>query len=183
MDESTEGVTLYAAFVLDIVAMYDGLGSVAQPLREMAAGLDPNAPRDLIPMALYHRVCTWVEQVFGEAGIRDAGKRIGERSYKTILERTGKASLKPNEILRELQRSARISIQDTSGRGWDILADGPQRVVMRRTQTFNCLLQEGLLLAILEKTGVQRPKVAQINCTRGGDEFCDYAISWSGDKR
>jgi len=183
MDESTEGVTLYAAFVLDVVSMYSGLFAIAQPLRNMTATLDPNQPRALVPIALYNQTCAWVEETFGEAGIRDAGKRIGERSYRSILDRTGKASLKPSEVLRELQRSARISIQDTSGRGWEILAEAPRRIVMRRTQTFNCLLQEGLLLALVEKTGAERAKVAQINCTRSGDEFCDYAISWAAEKR
>lgn len=183
MNESTDGVTLYAGFVLDIVGLYDGLGSVADPVREMALGLDPRRPRDVIPIALYNRACEWVESTFGEAGARDAGKRIGERSYKAILERTGKAALKPNEVLRELQRSARISIQDTSGRGWEILADGPRRVVLRRTQTFHCLVQEGLLLSLVDRSGAERAKVAQINCTRNGDEFCDYAVSWSGENR
>lgn len=183
MDESTDGVTLYAAFVLDILAMYEGLGSISNPLRKLAAGLDPKQPRTLIPITQYNQACAWVESTFGETGIRDAGKRIGERSYRAILDRTGRSNMKPQEILRELQRSARISIQDTAGRGWEILAEEPRRVVLRRTQTFHCLLQEGLLLALLEKTGVERPRVTQTTCTRRGDEFCDYAITWTSEKR
>ncbi len=179
MDESTDGVTLYAAFVLDLVAMYAGLSGVAAPLQQMAAGLDPNQPRALVPIALYNRTCAWIEQTFGEAGIRDAGKRIGERSYRNILDRTGKPKLTPLEILRELQRSARISIQDTSGRGWEFLSEAKGRVVMRRTQTFHCLLQETLLLALVDKTGVERARVTQNTCTRRGDEFCDYVITWN----
>ena len=59
-----------------------------------------------------------------------------------------------------------------------IAAWNEQRAVMRRTQTFNCILQEGLLLSFVERTGVLLPKVEHKRCTRKGAEFCEYEVTW-----
>lgn len=55
---------------------------------------------------------------------------------------------------------------------------GEERLVMRRTQTFNCLLQEGLLLSLVERTGVLTAQVVHRSCTRKGAEFCEYEMAW-----
>lgn len=49
---------------------------------------------------------------------------------------------------------------------------------MRRTQTFNCRLQKGLLTSLLERTGVERAEVRQVSCTRQGADYCDFRCSF-----
>lgn len=42
-----------------------------------------------------------------------------------------------------------------------------------RPRTFNCILQEGLLLSLVERTAVLMPSVSHSACTRRGDPFCE----------
>ena len=69
-------------------------------------------------------------------------------------------------------------IQDPLGRGWEILEEGPRRIVMRRTQSFNCILQEGLLQSLIQRCDVTLVSVRHVNCVRDGAEFCDFEITW-----
>ncbi|MFQ5528514.1 MAG: hypothetical protein ACE5GX_19950 [Thermoanaerobaculia bacterium] len=47
-----------------------------------------------------------------------------------------------------------------------------------KTWSFNYFLQDGLLLSLVQRTGVSVPVVDQISCTRRGDEFCEYRVRW-----
>jgi hypothetical protein len=69
-------------------------------------------------------------------------------------------------------------IRDPKGRGWEIVSHSPKTITMRRTQTFNCIMQEGLLLSLIERTKVESPDVEHFKCTRKGDAFCEYRLSW-----
>ncbi|MCC6874792.1 MAG: hypothetical protein IT378_10845 [Sandaracinaceae bacterium] len=184
MDESTEGVTLYAGFVFDVVNEYRSMGRACAPLFEMVQHLDPNDPTRQVPMQLYNDVCAWVERSFGRANIRDAGRAIGKRAFdQMVKDGVIKAGITPPEILEQLKRVASIMIQDPKGRGWEILESADRRVVMRRTQTFNCPLQEGLLVSLVERAGATLPRVAHSKCARQGAEFCDYEVTWTGRAR
>ncbi len=180
MNNSTQGVTLYAGFVFDLLDCFrDESSTFAAPLFEMAAGLDPAEPTALVPIQLYNDMCTWIEETLGSASVRRAGIAIGNRAYdQMIKDELLAANATPIEMMAELRRVASFMIQDPLERGWEILESRPGRVVMRRTQTFNCQLQDGLLLSLAKRTKVISALVDHFHCTRHGDEFCDYAVTW-----
>lgn len=180
MDNSTDGVTLYAGFIFDVLGLYEGSrGTFAGPLFEMAKDLDPGEPTAMVPIQQYNDVCDWLENKLGPANLRKAGAAIGERAYEQILADGAVGSdPTPVEMLEQLKRVASLMIQDPKGRGWEILDAQDKSIRMRRTQTFNCFLQEGLIHALVQKTGVTLPKVEHASCTRRGDEFCEYVVKW-----
>ncbi len=185
MDDSTTGVTLISGFIFDVLNEYRSLEhSVCQPLFAMADDYDPKTPMRPAPMALYNDVCTWVEGRLGPASLRRAGRAIGKRVSAEVV-KSGVIGLTPtpSAMLNELKRVASLLIKDPRGRGWEILEDQDTRILMRRTQTFNCILQEGLLLSLVEKTGVRMPQVEHKACTRKGAAFCEYEVRWHGGGR
>ncbi len=183
MDESTEGVTLMTGFVFDVLAEYQNVQKLCAPAFELAAGLDPSHLDAWCPMQLYNDVCSWIEANVGSSSIRRAGAAIGGRIHARAVASHQAATSDPLAMMEGLQQAAANMIRDPQGRGWEIRSHEPKRVEVRRTQTFNCLLQEGLLLALVERTGVLMPSVRQIRCTRQNDDYCDYEIRWLRDAR
>ncbi len=178
MDNSTEEVTLAAAFISDVLSLYDGKSDQAA-LKQMAAGYDLSDPMNQVPMQVYNDMCNWVEQEIGAANTRRIGKKIGETAY------IGMASQKmlsddpcPAEVMQALAKVASIMIQDPKGRGWEILENGEKHIVMRRTQTFNSTLQLGLLEGLVRKTKVFSPRVSYVKMVEKGDEFDEYKVTW-----
>jgi hypothetical protein len=174
-----EGVTLYTAFIFDVLEQYEGMDTTCAPLFAMAQGLDKKNPAAPASMKLYNDVCTWIETHLGPKNIRRSGRAIGARAYdQMIKDKSLGPNPTPQAILHELKRVASLMIQDPKGRGWEILEMAQERALMRRTLNFNCFLQEGLLLSLVERTGVLNPQVVHRRCTRKGAEFCDYEIAW-----
>lgn len=183
MNESTEGVTLHTGFIFDLLSCYEASRETfAAELFEMAEGLDPSRPEEPAAMALYNQMCAWIESELGAANLRRAGQAIGRRVWQgaeaagAVGETTG-----PEEILAILKAAADAMIHDPEGRGWDILSSEPGRVVLRRTQTFNCILQEGLLESLAKATGAHLVRVTHRPCTCDGAEFCEYRVTWIPD--
>lgn len=179
MNDSTEGVTLYAGFIHDVLSEYDGMRRLCAPAFGLAAHLDPARPTAEVPIQLYNDICDWIEANLGGASIRGAGRAIGRRVY-TEMSRQGVITVDsgPVAILEALVQAASMMIQDPQGRGWEILERAPRFCRMRRTQTFNCMLQEGLLASLVQRGPVLRAGVEHERCTRTGHEFCEYRISW-----
>ena len=179
MNPSTKDVTLYSGFIFDVLSEYRAMERVCRPAFEMARHLDPNDPLHLAPISTYNAICDWIEKNVGVASIRDAGRAIGARVYARMVKDAKLGSAPPpSAILHELRRVASVMIQDPLHRGWEIVEDLPRRIVIRRTQTFNCMLQEGLLLALVEKTSVLMPAARHLRCTRAGAPYCDYEVTW-----
>lgn len=89
---------------------------------------------------------------------------------------TSKSS--PHEILKGLQKVASESIQDPLGRGWEIVALEDKRAVLRRTQTFHSVLQEGLLKELVKKGGQLTVTIRYLKSIAQGDEFDEYEVRW-----
>jgi predicted hydrocarbon binding protein len=83
------------------------------------------------------------------------------------------------EVLRALENTSRTIVSDAEGHGWDLIRHDPQTAVVRNTQETNCMLGEGLLLSLLDKTGARGVQVRQASCARHGGDHCDYEISWA----
>lgn len=181
MNNSTEGVTLYAGFIADLLLNYHGKEhTIARGLFELAKNTDVSNPTATVPMQLYNDMCDWIETNFGPANLRKAGEAIGKRAYNQMVQGKNIApNSSPHEILHALKAVADLMIQDPLGRGWTIVEEGEKRIVMRRTQTFHPVLQEGLLKSLaLQSSEVQYVKVAYLTSVRQGDEFDDYEITW-----
>jgi hypothetical protein len=178
MDNGTDGVTLLTGFVFDVLQEYRAMKKTCQPVFDMAKGLDPNRQDEWCNMSIYNDVCTWIEQHIGESSIRKAGIAIGNRAYDNIVKTQGMTSPTPLAMMESLRWAAANMIRDPKGRGWEIVSNTPKTITMRRTQTFNCIMQEGLLLSLVERTKVESPDVEHVKCTRRGDEFCEYRLNW-----
>ena len=102
-------------------------------------------------MQTYNDICNWIENRIGPQSVRDAGAAIGSRVYDHLIAQ-GVVGLKPNpqQIMEGLKYAADVMIRDPKKRGWELHSVGAERLIMRRTQSFNCLLQEGLLGSLLK---------------------------------
>jgi predicted hydrocarbon binding protein len=180
MNESTEGVVLQAGFIFDLLASYDtSRETFSAPLFEMAVDLDPNQPTAMVPISLYNEMCTWIENNLGSSNLRRAGELIGKRAYEQMVSNPSMSSTPgPLEMMKQLAQVASDMIQDPLGRGWEILEEGPDNIVMRRTQSFNCILQEGLLQSLIQRCEVTLVSVRHLTCVRDGAEFCDFGVTW-----
>lgn len=176
MDHSTHDVTLLSGFLFDVAREYRGR-PIFQQIEGMLAGLDPHKPDAWVPISAYNRLCEWVEQRVGSTSIQRAGEAIVARAAPHMHGWRGER-LEPGDLLREAERLSHVLIRDPKGRGWQLLEERPCEAVVRRTQTFNCTLQEGVLRALLERAGLVSVLIEHARCTRRGDPFCDYRLSW-----
>jgi hypothetical protein len=180
MNESTDGVVLQAGFIFDLLASYDvSRENFSAPLFEMATDLDPNQPSAMVPISLYNKMCTWIETNLGSSNLRRAGELVGNRAYEQMVsEPSMESTPAPLEMMKQLVQVASNMIQDPLGRGWEILEEAPGRIVMRRTQSFNCVLQEGLLQSLTQRCDVTLVSVRHVTCVREGGQFCDFEVTW-----
>ncbi|TAG46028.1 MAG: hypothetical protein EAZ31_00905 [Cytophagia bacterium] len=179
MNNSTDGVTLYAAFIQDVLKNYQDIGDDYQELLNFTKGYDISQPFNKIPMKVYNDMCSWIEENLGKFNLIRVGRNIGETAYQSMLENKLFASdATPHEIMKGLVVVASQMIQDTSGRGWVIVDYGNNYLIMQRTQTFNSILQLGLLDGLIRKTGASGIKVEYVKEVANGDEYDEYKISW-----
>ena len=170
-------------FVFDVLAGYQNVRRLCGPAFELAEGLDPSRLDAWCPMQLYNDVCSWIEVNVGASSIRRAGAAIGGRIHARAVASRQPATNDPVAMMEAVHWAAANMIRDPLDAAWTSGHVEPKRIEIRRTQTFNCLLQEGLLLALVERTGVLMPSVRQIRCTRQNDEYCDHEIRWLRDAR
>jgi len=181
MNNSTEGVTLHAGFISDLLLNYKGREkTIAAGLFELAKDIDLSNPTLKVPMKLYNDMCDWIERELGPANLRKAGEAIGARAFTLMVQAKNiSPDSAPQEILQALKEVAGFVIQDPLGRGWTILEMTEERAVIRRTQTFNSVLQEGLLKALaLQSTKVRYAKVGYLKSVHQGDRFDEYEVIW-----
>jgi len=179
MDQSTENVTLAAAFVLDILNMYKDKPEYYAHLSKMTEGMNLTNPMNQVSMEVYNNMCHWIESQIGQANTRILGRKIGNTAFQAMVSNkliTEKAT--PLQAMQGLATVAGAMIKDPKKRGWEIVESGPKHIIMRRTQTFNSTLQFGLLDEIVRKTGVLSPKVEYAKSVLRGDEFDEYKITW-----
>lgn len=178
MDNSTENVTLIAAFVTDVINLYDGK-SDQEILKKMAKDLELKDPMKHVSMQVYNDMCNWIEREVGKANARLLGRKIGETAYQSMVGfKMVDENSTPIDMMKALQQVALNVIKDPKKRGWDILSEGPKEIVMRRTQTFNGTLQLGLLDTLVRKTKVLSPSVDMIKEVASGAEYDEYKITW-----
>lgn len=179
MNNSTDGVTLYAAFIQDVLKNYQDAGDDYQELVNFTKEYDISKPSNKIPIKVYNDMCSWVEEKLGKFNLIRVGRNIGETAYQGMFENKLFASdATPYEIMKGLVVVASQMIQDKSGRGWRIVDYSNNFVIMQRTQTFNSILQLGLLDGLIRKTGASGIKVEYVKEVANGDEYDEYKISW-----
>ncbi len=180
MNNSTENVTLAAAFVNDVLSIYkEKSTSDYETLKTFTEGHDLSNPMNMVPIEVYNRMCDWIESQVGKANARLVGRQIGKTAFEAMKQFnlvTDQST--PLEAMKALATVASTMIKDPLGRGWEIIDSGPKYLVMRRTQTFNSTLQFGLLDEIIRKTKVLAPKIEYLKSIEAGDEFDDYKLTW-----
>jgi len=179
MDNSTENVTLFAAFINDILRHYDNTKEEYKPLFAMTEGYDLSEPFNKVPIQLYNDLCLWVENELGKFNLIRVGRSVGETAFGA-MKANGLVHDKstPLETMQALVTVASSMIQDPKMRGWEIIENNKNSIVMRRTQTFNRQLQLGLLDALIRKSGVTGVRVDFRKSIESGAEFDEYIITW-----
>ncbi|MGY6560541.1 MAG: hypothetical protein ACXITV_00380 [Luteibaculaceae bacterium] len=179
MNNSTQNVTLFAAFINDVLNLYKDKKDDYAELFEMTKDLDLSDPFNKVPMEIYNKMCQWLEDNLGKFNLIKVGRQIGETAYGAMVQnKLITESSSPQEVAEGLVIVAANMIQDPEGRGWVIVEKGDKHLIMRRTQTFNSKLQLGLLDGLIRKSGVSAVKVEYVNEIELGAEFDDYKISW-----
>lgn len=145
MNLSTENVTLYAAFINDILKHYESKKEEYKSLFAMADNLDLSQPFNKVPINVYNEMCAWVENELGKFNLIIVGRKIGETAYQGMVDNgLIQKGATPLQVMEGLVIVAREMIQDPKKRGWEIVKDEKNSITMRRTQTFNRNLQLGL---------------------------------------
>ena len=180
MNNSTENVELWAAFILDVLREVKRLNYDTSELEKICDAHDLTSPYNLIPIQVYNDMCDWVENYLGDKIILKIGKTIGETVYSTLHENTIiDENSSPVEIMEALMVAAESMIHDPEDRGWEMTNQGDNFIIMRRTQTFNGRLQFGLLEGLIGKA----PTIKEIQITyqsevAKGADFDEYHIMW-----
>lgn len=180
MNHSTEGVTLWAAFVQDILKELEHLDISSEKVAHFYSGHNIDSPYNLVPMQVYNNMCQWVEEELGEEAIIQIGKNVGETAHGGLVE-NGIISDNafPLEVMEGLTVAASSMIQDPADRGWEIENSGDGFIDMKRTQTFNSKLQFGLLTGLMEKCqGIEGIEVSYVTEVAKGDEFDVYRVTF-----
>lgn len=181
MDYSTKGVTLIAAFVQDILKEVKKVSPESIPkLMVFAEGYDIERPFQHVPIDIYNNMCTWVEENLGQNSLIQIGFNVGQTVFTSLNEnKLIDIDSKPIEIIEGLEIVASSLIIDTKERGWEILKHDTSSILMRRTQTFNSVLQLGLLQGLVERSQhANDVKVSYQKEVTKGDEFDEYLIEW-----
>lgn len=179
MDDRTEGVTLFNGFISDVLDCFADEQAQHPQLAKLGAPYLGLPPDHLSSMQAYNDICDWIEDHLGAAAIIQAGVVIGERVVNFSRAQNMLSDITtPIEMMRHLQMMATQMIQDPHGRGWEIFDVHDNNLFMRRTQTFNCMLQQGLLTGLLRHTTARFPLCRKTACTRLGHAFCEYEVRW-----
>lgn len=179
MNLSTENVTLYAAFVCDILKHYEDKKEQYRPLFDMAGKADLSQPFNKVPIQLYNDMCAWIENELGKFNLIVVGRKIGETAYQGMIDNgLIKKSATPIQIMEGLVKVANEMIQDPEKRGWEVVTYDKNSVTMRRTQTFNRNLQLGLLDGLIRKSGAVGVKVDYSKSIEAGAAYDEYLINW-----
>lgn len=181
MNNSTENVTLLAAFINDVVAEVSKLNIDMKELLAYADGYDIKNIYNHVPIKVYNDMCAWVENKLGEESLKNIGRNIGETVYGGLLSNgIIQENTTPLALMEGLVIAASAMIDDPQDRGWEIVASDSNSLEMCRTQTFNSKLQLGLLRGLMEKCPeVQSVSVTYTKEVAKGDEFDHYLIRWS----
>ncbi len=166
MDNSSDGVTLMTGFVFDVLREYQHMKRVCGPAFEMARGLDPNRIDDWCEIN-----CTTtsarIEENVGASSIRQAGIAIGSRIYDNIMKSGKIENPNPLAIMRSLKWAASVMIRDPRAAAGRSPSTPTATSSCDAPQAFNCKMQEGLLLSLVERTGVE-----------GADVDHEVHLSW-----
>lgn len=180
MNTSTEGVTLMSAFVSGIIETLKHLGEDTTELEKIVTDINLENPFDFIPIEYYNDVCNWVEENLGKEKTIQAGVFVGKTAFDSLVENgVIEESSSPFEILRGIDVAAASMIDDPEGRGIEIIEEGDNYAIMKRTQTFNSTLQVGVLEGILSKSILNNVQVEYLEQVILGAEFDIYKITWS----
>jgi hypothetical protein len=179
MNNSTENVTLLAAFVNDVLKHYEDKKYDYPELFLMTKGYNLSDPQKLVPIQLYNDLCSWIELNLGKYNLIRIGRQIGETVFELMLSMNlYKPDPKPIDVMNALKVVADNAIQDPEKRGWEIVSSKEKSIVMKRTQTFNSKLQLGLIVGLLGKSNAAGVKVDFIAEVANGAEFDEYLITW-----
>lgn len=183
-DISLAGTTIETRYMLELVNEYRALGRVAQPLETMARGLDRQDPGAPLPLPTYLKACSWIERTFGEQSIRACGRRIGHQLGDRLLERRlVSKDDDPHTWVRSMMRASQDIIQDPLKRGWECESSEPGRLAIRRTLPSNPFLNAGLLVGLVERSGVLMPRVNLLENPRDGAPTAVFELRWIADRR
>lgn len=182
MNEVSEedDLTVPCGLVLDLVEECRHLGAVAQPLIKMTRHLDPQRPEDRCSLDVFNDASDWIERELGMTSVRLSGRQIGHRIFAAMRGLGLSETPTTLQLLRQLEGASRSIVRDAEGHGWDLMRHDQLSAVMRNTQELNCILLEGVMLSLLERTSAVGCQVKQVACTRLGDDACDFELSWTG---
>lgn len=179
MDHSTENVNILAGTISDVLKNYEDKKHTFKELFKIPEGYDLSDPYNKVPIHVYHDMCSWIEKKLGKFNLIKIGGEVGESAYNMLLmDNLISGNEKPLELIKALKISASKGVEDPKKRGWEIVSHTEKSIIVRKTQTFNGVIQLGLLRGLIENSGAERVRVVFHKELSLGDDFDEYLITW-----
>jgi hypothetical protein len=147
--------------------------------RETGKHWDQLAPEDWYDIKLCNR---FIEAYVEASGLGDrALVRVGREMYPTIKKTSG---LPPwlKTTADYLRHETVVYMASVRGRGVAPrrimrMEDG-HAVIEAKIRAWDCRIQEGVYLGVLDLAGVKEGRVEQTKCVRRGGDICEFDIVW-----
>lgn len=179
MKELIEEVFIDAWAINDIVSCYQDKKADYPDLFRIVSGYDLSKPTNKIPFKVYVELCSWIEMNLGQFNLIKIGRRIGESTYKLMIENNmAHTESKPLDVMKALVLLAQKGVKDPKRRGWEIVSYTDKSILMRKTQLFNTHIQVGLLDTLIRKCKVYGVQVKLVKEQSNGFDYDEYLITW-----
>lgn len=179
MKELIEEVFIDAWAINDIVSCYQDKKADYPDLFRIVSGYDLSKPTKKIPFKVYVELCSWIEKKLGQFNLIKIGRRIGESTYKLMVETNMvHPESKPLDVMKALVLLAQKGVKDPKRSGWEIVSHTDKSILMRKTQLFNTHIQVGLLDTLIRKCNVYGVQVKLVKEQNNGFDYDEYLITW-----
>lgn len=112
MDRFTEGVTIFAGAIEDVLKIYADKKQDYKELFDLAKGYDISKPTNKIPIVVYTQMCDWIESKLGKFSLIRIGRNIGESTYDMMLSyRMIEGKVSPMDVMKALILTSHKGVQ------------------------------------------------------------------------
>lgn len=156
--------------VRDAVAQFEIIFSDFPRLAEVRDA----RPDEHYPVDLYVEMTNYMEAQFGYGSMLRLGKQLGQAIVDISLSQLPITTVR--DAVAAIQGAHEHWCTPPVG-AFEIVAESADRLTLKYTAPYNCVLQEGLFQAVTTHYGTTLPLVTHKTCRRDGGDHCLFKIA------